>query len=124
MHIIFFVIVEFTDRGRWSLLHNPITFIILLPGFIVIFFKLTYNCRNRHSYSYSSHEIIQTRLIFLGIYLASIILILLFTHYKMSFLSKVYTCSLIIFFILDNGFDIYAVKHPKNNNENLSLNLA
>ena len=41
----------------------------------------------------------------------------------MSFISKVYSGSLIIFFILDNGFDIYVAKHPKNNNENLSTNL-
>ena len=68
-------------------------------------------------------KFIQTRLIFLGIYLASIILILLFTRQKMSFISKVYSGSLIIFFILDNGFDIYVLKHPKNNNENLSISL-
>ena len=100
--------LKFTIRHGWDMLIDiPISFIILLPGFVVIVFKLTYNFRNRHSYCYTSHYIILTRLIFLGIYLASIILILLFTRQKMSFISKVYSGSLIIFFILDNGFDIY-----------------
>ncbi len=106
----FIVMIKFTERaGLRGMFDIPVSFIILLPGFIVIFFKLTYNCRNRHSYSYSSHEIIQTRLIFLGTYLASIILVLLYTCHSMSFFSKVYTCGLIIFFIFDNGFVIYAV---------------
>ena len=49
---------KFTIRDDWDMLLDiPISFIILLPGFIVIFFKLTYNCRNRHSYCYTSHEI-------------------------------------------------------------------
>ena len=120
----FFVMIEFTERYSFGGIFDIlISFIILLPGFIVIVLKLTYNYRNSHSYYFTSHYIILTRLIFLGIYLVSIILILLFTHYEMSFFSKVYSGSLIIFFILDNGFDIYVAKHPKNNNENLSINL-
>ena len=87
----FFVMLKFTIRHGWDMLIDiPISFIILLPGFVVIVFKLIYNFRNSHSYC---------------------------------FISKVYSGSLIIFFILDNGFDIYVAKHPKNNNENLSTNL-
>ena len=120
----FFVMIEFTERYSFGGIFDIlISFIILLPGFIVIVFKLTYNFRNRHSYCYTSHYIILTRLIFLSKYLASIIFILLFTHYKMSFFSKVYSGSLIFFFILDNAFDIYVGKHSKNYNENLSINL-
>ena len=116
--------IEFTERYSFGGIFDIlISFIILLPGFIVIVFKLTYNFRNRHSYCYTSHYIILTRLIFLSKYLASIIFILLFTHYKMSFFSKVYSGSLIFFFILDNAFDIYVGKHSKNYNENLSINL-
>ena len=117
-YVLYFILIsKFTCReGLHELFDFPFTFLILLPGFICIFLKVYNRCninkRNKH--------IILTRIIYLVLYLGSIIGVRIFSHIEYKFYAIVYTWSLVIYFILDNGFDIYlALKFKNENNEYL-----
>ena len=51
------------------------------------------------------------------LYLGSIFFIQLYADDEITFFANVYTWSLVIYFILDNGFDIYVALNLNKNNE-------
>jgi uncharacterized membrane protein (GlpM family) len=98
------------------------TFLILLPGFISIFLKICSNIEKKDITDLSISKIIKTRIIYLVLYLGSIFFIQLYASYEVTFFANVYTWSLVIYFILDNGFDIYVALNLNNNNEPFLIN--
>ena len=97
----------------------PFTFLILLPGYISIFLKICSNIENIDIINISK-KIIITRIIYLVLYLGSLFFIQLYAYKEVTFIVNVYTWTLVIFFILDNGFDIYVALYK--NNETLLIN--
>ena len=114
----FIVFCRFTCKeGLRGLFDLPFTFLILLPGFISIFLKICSHIEKKDINDLSISKIIKTRIIYLVLYLGSIFFIQLYADDEITFFANVYTWSLVIYFILDNGFDIYVALNLNKNNE-------